>query len=64
MKDVSFEDFKSVGDDEMGLAFPFGAVSGAAPAVGVASGFQMLVEGKVVQTKIDPAAWTKVEFHC
>lgn len=46
--DVGFQDFKSVGDDEVGLAFPLGAVGSAAPAMGVASGFEMLVESKIV----------------
>ena len=62
--DVGFQDLKSICDDEVCLAFPLGAVGCAAPSMGVGSSFEMLVESKVVQTKIDPSAGTEVEFDC
>lgn len=64
VKDVGFQNFKSVGDDQVCLAFPFRTVGGAAPAMGVSPGFKMLVECEVVQTKINPATRTEVEFDC
>lgn len=48
----------------MGLALPFGAISSAAPSVGVAARFQMLVKGEVVQAQINPSIGAKIELNC
>lgn len=64
MQDVRFQDFQSVGDDQMGFAFPFGSIGSAAPTMRVAPGLEVLVECKVVQAKIDSSIRTKVEFNC
>lgn len=64
VEDIGFQNLKPVRDNEMGLAFPLGAVGSAAPSMGVGPGFEMLVESKVVETKIDSTAGTEVEFDC
>lgn len=50
MRNIGFENFQFVRDNEMGFAFPFGTIGGAAPAMGITSGFQVFVEREIIQT--------------
>lgn len=61
---IGFQNFQSIGDDKMRLALPLGTVSGAAPAVGVRSRLQMLVESEVIEAKIDAAVWSEIKLNC
>lgn len=61
---IRFQNLKTVGNDEVGLALPFATVSGAAPSEGVAASPQMFVERKIVQSQIDAAIRTQVELDC
>ncbi|CAK1543850.1 unnamed protein product [Leptosia nina] len=64
VRDIGLQYFKFISDNEMGLAFPFGTVGGAAPAVSITPGLQMFVERKVIKAKVDASVWPKVEFNC
>ncbi|CAG4946045.1 unnamed protein product [Colias eurytheme] len=64
VSNAGFENFQLISDDEVSLAFPLGTIGSAAPAIGVTSCFEMLVEGEIVQAQIDTTVRAKVKFNC
>lgn len=64
MQNICLQNFECVGDDEVRLAFPFGPVGSAAPAVSVGPCLEMFVECKVIQAKVNSPVGPKVEFNC